>query len=85
MECMAGLSDFLPLHAWIVVLGLLTVAGGAFFVAPSVGAAVGLMGPALLLAVGLVELLAAVGIAAVVVYYRADPDDTDEDEWRFDP
>lgn len=84
---MAGLSDFLPRHAWIVVFGLLAVAGGAFFVAPPVGMVVGVTGPALLLAVGLVELLAAIGIAAVVVYYRADPDarDEDEEEWRFDP
>lgn len=82
---MAGLSDFLPRHAWIVVLGLLAVAGGAFFVAPPVGMAVGLVGPPLLLAVGLLELLAAVGIAAIVIYYRADPDARDDEEWRFDP
>lgn len=80
---MSGLADFLPRHAWLVVLGLGAVAGGAFFVPPSMGAAVGLAGPTFLLALALVELLAAVGIAAVVVYYRADPDA--DDEWRFDP
>jgi hypothetical protein len=81
---MAELADFLPRHAWLVVLGLVVVAGGVFFVPPSVGAAVGLTGPAFLLAMATVELLAALGIASVVVYYRADPG-TGNDEWRFDP
>lgn len=80
---MAGLADYLPRHAWLIVIGLGAVAGAVFFIPPSVAAAVGLMGPAFLLAVAVVELLAAVGIAAVVVYYRADPDA--DNEWRFDP
>jgi hypothetical protein len=81
---MAGLADYLPRHAWLAVLGLTVVAGGVFFVPPSVGAAVGLTGPSFLLAAAAVELAAALGIGAVVVYYRADPDASD-DEWRFDP
>lgn len=81
---MAGLADFLPRHAWFAVLGLAVVAGGVFFLPPSVGAAVGLTGPAFLLAMAAIELLAALGIAGVVVYYRADTD-ASGDEWRFDP
>jgi hypothetical protein len=54
---MAGLADFLPRHAWLAVLGLAVVAGGVFFVPPSVGAAVGLTGSAFLLATAAVELV----------------------------
>lgn len=82
---MAGLREFLPTHAWLAVLGLTGVAMLAFFVPPSVGAAVGLGGAAFLLAVGLVELGCALAVAAIFIHYRADGAGETDDEWRFDP
>ena len=83
---MTGLRDFLPTHAWVALVGLAGVAMLAFFIPPSVGAAVGLEGGAFFLAIGLVELGCALAMAAIFIYYRADGEwGEGDDEWRFDP
>jgi hypothetical protein len=83
---MGGLREFLPAHAWAAVLGLAAVAMLAFFIPPSVGAAVGLTGTGFLAAVAAVELLAALGMAVVFIRYRADGGwEEDDTEWRYDP
>jgi hypothetical protein len=82
---MAGLRDFLPTHAWAALLGLAAVAMLAFFIPPSVGAAVGIEGAGFVLAVGLIELGCALAMAAIFVHYRAEGEWGEDDEWRFDP
>jgi NADH:ubiquinone oxidoreductase subunit K len=81
---MAGLSDFLPPHAWAVVISLSAVAMFAFFIPPSVGEAVGLRGFGFIMAIAAIEFVAAIGIAVVMVYYRTDKE-WGTDEYRFDP
>lgn len=80
---MAGLTDRYPTRVWIVLLGLVAMAMGAFFVPPSVGLSLGLSLEGHVLAIAAIELVSALGITAVVIYHREpDPQPT---EWRFDP
>ena len=80
---MGGLTDRLPTHAWIAVLSLGTIAVFAFFVPPSVGAAVGLTLHQYILVVGILELMAALGIASIVVHYHDF--DREPRKWQYDP
>jgi hypothetical protein len=83
---MAGMRDFLPTHAWAALFGLAAVAMLAFFIPPSVGAAVGVEGVGFVIVIGLVELGCALAMAAIFVYYRAEGDwGEDDGEWRFEP
>jgi len=79
-----GVADELPRRGWVLVAGLALAAAAGFFLIPAAGGAVGLTGPRAIVALLAVELVAAAGLAAVYVHYRAEPDGGD-DEWRFDP
>jgi hypothetical protein len=80
---MGGMVDYLPMHAWIAMLTLVAVAGVPFFVPPSFGMAVGLTLDQYVLAIGAVELAAALGVAAIVIYYHDF--DREPEKWRYDP
>jgi hypothetical protein len=80
---MAGLSDYLPRRAWAAVLALALAAVGSLMLPASAGATVGLEFLEFFWLVAAVQLLSALGIAAVVLHYR-DPD-VEPGEWRFDP
>jgi len=84
---MPHLIEYFPWYAWVAMFLCGVVAVVPFFVPPSVGAAVGLSLTAYIAVVAVVEFAAAVGVAALVVYYRDTGDDaeTAESEWRFDP
>jgi len=83
---MGGLRDYFPTRAWIAILGLTTVAAVALLVPPSAGAEVGLTVGQHIAVVAAVELGCAIGVAAVVLYYRRpESERADESEWRFGP
>lgn len=82
---MGGLHEYFPLHAWLVILGLATVAGGAVFVPPTAGSAVGLSVVEHIIVVGAVELTSAIAIAAIVLYYQGPEEEREQSEWRYDP
>jgi uncharacterized membrane protein YedE/YeeE len=75
-----SLAEYFPVHAWIAVIGLGAIAVLVFFLPPSVA---GLTIGQYILVVAVVELGAALGIAAIVVYYRAPK--PEQREWRFGP
>lgn len=80
---MGGLTDYMPRHGWAAVLLLAGVAALGLFIPPSAGAVVGLSRLQHVAVVAVVELSAAIGIAAIVVYYR-NPD-AEYPEWRHGP
>lgn len=80
---MAKLSERLPRHAWAAAGLLALIAAAVFFVPPSLGAALGFSFQEFFVAMGAIELTAAIGIGAIVVHYRTT--DVEESEWRFDP
>lgn len=80
---MAGLSEYLPRRGWAATIGLALVAIGSLMLPASVGASVGLSFFGFFWLVAGIQLLCALGIAAVIVHYR-DPD-AEPSEWRFDP
>ena len=82
-ESMGGLRSYFSARVWVLVLSLLGLAAVPFFVPPSVGLSAGLTIEAYILLVGAVELTAALGIAAVVIYHHDG--DREESEWRFEP
>ncbi len=81
---MPGLVDRFPTRVWVLLVGLVAVAGLAFFVPPSVVQSLGLSNGQYILVVAVTELIAAFGVAAVFIYYRTPVEDTEESEWRFD-
>ena len=83
---MAGLSEFLPKHAWAALFVLAAVAMLAFFIPPSAGRAVGIEGIGFVFAISLIEFGCALAMAAIFIYYRAEGEWVEDDEeWRFDP
>jgi hypothetical protein len=80
---MGGMSDYLPIHAWVAVLTLAAVAAVPFFLPPSFGTAVGLTSGEYVLAIGGLELAAALGIAAIVIYYHDF--EREPEKWQYDP
>ena len=81
---MPSLIDRLPWYAWAATLTLAAIAGGVFFVPASVALDAGLsIGQFILLLSG-IELAAAIGIAAIIVHYRAPIGESDS-EWTFNP
>lgn len=84
-----GLADYFPWYAWAAVLTLVAVAAVGLFVPPSASASLGLSTVQHIAVVAGVELFAAVGIAATVLYYRQPPEAESEaesgEQWRFDP
>ncbi|PSQ08598.1 hypothetical protein BRC93_14910 [Halobacteriales archaeon QS_5_70_15] len=82
-----GLSSYLPMRAWAAVLALAVVAMGSLLLPPSVGESVGLSFRPFFWIVAGIQLGCAVGIGAVVVYYRRPPEERAEGdrEWRYDP
>ncbi len=82
---MAGLTDRFPARVWALLLGLVMVAGLAFLLPPSVVRSIGFSDGQYIVVVAVVELVAAVGVAAVFIYYRTPLEDAEESEWRFEP
>jgi len=81
-----GLSSYLPRGAWAAVVALAAIAMGSLLVPPSVGASVGLSFRPFFWIVAGVQLGCAVGIGAIVVYYRRPPEErSGDEEWRHGP
>jgi hypothetical protein len=80
---MGGMLDYLPAHAWVAMLTLIAVAGVPFFVPPSFGMSAGLTLNQYILAIGALELGAALGIAAIMIYYHDF--DHEPGPWEFEP
>jgi hypothetical protein len=78
-----GLASYLPKRAWALVLVLGGFAIGSLLVPYDVvGTLTGLSFEAFFVAVSTVQLATALGIGAVVVYYRRDEAETSE--WRYE-
>jgi hypothetical protein len=80
---MGGLSSYFTPRVWIVVLSLLGVAIVPFFLPPSVVMAIGFTVEEYILVVGLLELAAALGIAAIVIYHHDA--ERESSEWEYEP
>lgn len=80
---MGGLVSYFTPRVWVLLLSLLGVAMVPFFLPPSIGAAAGLTRQGYIILVGCLELAAALGIAAVVIYHH-DPE-RERSEWQYDP
>ena len=81
-----GLLDYFPRHAWAAIAVFTAVAGAALFVPPTAGSAVGLEPIQHIALVAAVELVAALGVIGVVLYYHDDAGDPDDGgDWEYDP
>ena len=80
---MVSIREYFPRHVWAVLFVLAGVAAGGFFVPPSVTAPLGFSVVHHIIAIGVIEFGAAIGIGGLVVAYR--PTDREESEWRYDP
>jgi len=80
---MGGLTSYFTPRVWIVVLSLLGVAIVPFFLPPSVVMAVGFTIEEYILMAGFLELTAALGIAAIVIYHHDSEDESSE--WKYEP
>jgi len=88
-----GLPDALPRRGWALVLACVVVAAASLLVPPSLVTDRGVSFGVFFVAVTILQGLAALGVVAVVWYYRgglgddaaADEDEDDEEEWRYEP
>jgi len=80
---MSGLRSYFSARVWLVVFLLLGLAIVPFFVPPSIGMGFGLTIEEYILIVGCLELAAALGIAAIVIYHHDN--DRQQTEWKYDP
>jgi hypothetical protein len=80
---MGGLIDYFPARVWVVMGALAVMAVVPFFLSPSLRFAAGLTLEQYILAVGFLELAAAVGVAAIVIHHHDF--DREPEKWQYDP
>jgi hypothetical protein len=73
----------MPWYAWAVCILFASIAAVTLFFGLSVGLSLGLSAGESIIATAVVELTAATGIGAVVLYYQ-DPDE-EPNEWKYYP
>jgi len=81
-----GLLDYFPRHAWAAIAAFTTVAAAALFVPPTAGSTVGLEPIQHVAIVAVLELVAALGVIGVVLYYHDDASGPEDgDDWDHGP
>ncbi len=87
-----GLLDALPRRGWALVLACVVVAAASLLVPPALVTDRGVSFGVFFVAVTVLQGLAALGIVAVVWYYRgglgddaAAIDEDADEEWQFEP